>query len=189
VIVANFPVVLDACVLYPAVLRDTLLRAAERDLYLPYWSDAILAEMHRNLVADGRLGAERAAYLVAEMTRAFPDAAVTGYEPLVPAMRNDPKDRHVLAAAVKARAQVIVTANLRDFPAAALDGYDVEAKHPDQFLLDLLSIDPRAVAHLIREQLADVRAAGATMDRLLAALTRHAPDFVEALRPVLEATA
>lgn len=96
-------VVLDACVLYPAYLRDTLLSAAEADLYDPRWSDDILADVERNLVADV-LTPEQVRHLIAEMCAAFPDALVHDYEALVPAMRNHPKDRHVVAAAVRAQA-------------------------------------------------------------------------------------
>lgn len=74
------------------------------------------------------------------MRTAFPDARVTGYESLIPAMTNHPKDRHVLAAAARADAAVIVTANLKDFPAAALEPYQIDAVHPDDFLLDQLEL-------------------------------------------------
>jgi predicted nucleic acid-binding protein len=185
VLIANFPVVLDACVLYPAALRDTLLRAAEYDLYTPYWSAQILDEVCRNLIKNGRFSPGQGEYLVVEMTRAFPDAAVVGYEPLIAVMENEPKDRHVLAAAVKVRAQVIVTANLLDFPESALAGYTLKAKSPDDFLLDLLSVDSVTMLKLIREQLADLRTPGATMDHLLAALTKQAPGFAETLRLML----
>jgi hypothetical protein len=77
------------------------------------------------------------------MSRSFPDALVTGYESLVDGMTNHPKDRHVLAAAVRANAEVIVTFNLRDFPEPALKPYDIAAIHPDDFLLDQLAVGPR----------------------------------------------
>lgn len=99
---AGSSAVLDACVLFPAALRDTLLRAADAGLYRPQWSHAILEEVRRNLIAAGRLDATRAQRLLAAMRREFPEAEVRGYEALVPAMTNDPKDRHVLAAAVSA---------------------------------------------------------------------------------------
>lgn len=112
---APFRVVLDANVLYPFSLRDTLLRAAEAGLYQLYWSDEILDEAFRNLVGNGRMNEEKAMKLRAQMSRAFPESLVADYASLIPAMQNDPKDRHVSAAAVRCGAQVIVTTNLRDF--------------------------------------------------------------------------
>jgi len=178
-------------VLYPRVLRDVLLRAAERDLYTPYWSATILDELRRNLLKGGRFTAERLEYLVSEMTRAFPSAAVTGYDTLTTCMTNQEKDRHVLAAAVRARAEVIVTFNLKDFSEAALSPYGVTAKHPDDFLLDLTSVSGRVMASVIRGQLADIIASEsmATMDMLFESLTRHAPQFVDTIRAMLDAQA
>jgi predicted nucleic acid-binding protein len=136
---ATFRVVLDACILYPFTLRDVLLQAAAVDFYQVYWSETILDEALRNLIADGRMTEANAARLVAAMRRAFPEAQVTDYEGLIPSMRNDPKDRHVAAAAVKAGAQVIVTSNTRDF-------YDLpsglEVQKPDEFLSNLFDLDP-----------------------------------------------
>lgn len=112
---APFKVVLDACVLYPFTVRDVLLQAAAQGFYQVYWSEMILDEALRNLISDGRMTEDDAAKLVAVMARAFPEAQVTDHEALIPSMRNDEKDRHVAAAAVKAGAQVIVTSNTRDF--------------------------------------------------------------------------
>src|SRR5688572_12357053 len=109
---APFIVVLDANVLFPFTLRDTLLRAAAADFYQLRWSAQILGEMTSNLVSSGTMTADKAARLRRTMENVFPEAAVTGYEALVPSMKNDEKDRHVAAAALKAGAQVIVTANL-----------------------------------------------------------------------------
>ncbi|MFE3428638.1 PIN domain-containing protein [Streptomyces sp. NPDC059171] len=107
-------VLLDTCVLYPNYLRDTLLRLAEAELYEPLWSADILDELTRN-VAE-RIGGQRAKGLVDVMAGAFPESLVSGYAALIPAMTNDPKDRHVLAAAIGGHAHAVVTLNLRDFP-------------------------------------------------------------------------
>ena len=96
---APFRVVLDACVLYPMHLRDVLLQAAAEGLYQVYWSKEILDEASRNLVANLQMEKAKAARLVHVMSDAFPEAAVIGHEHLVGAMRNDAKDRHVVAAA------------------------------------------------------------------------------------------
>src|SRR6476661_2512101 len=121
---------LDACVLFPASLRDTLLRAAAAELYQARWSAEILEEVRRNLVEKGR-SEEQAQRLVDVIAKAFPEAMVTQYNHLIDQMPNHPKDRHVLAAAVVAGAEVIVTSNLRDFPQAALAPLNVEAQSPD----------------------------------------------------------
>ena len=107
-------VVLDACVLYPFTLRDTLLRMAAEGMYQLYWSAQILEETRRNLVAK-QITEDQATRLLAAMTGAFPQAMVIDYEALIPRMKNEPKDRHVVAVAVKAEAGTIVTGNLRHF--------------------------------------------------------------------------
>jgi predicted nucleic acid-binding protein len=124
-----FPALLDTCVLYPAYLCDTLLRIAEAEAYRPLWSADVLNELRRNVVEAG-IPADRVDRRIAHMARSFPDAMVSGYESLIDGMTNDPKDRHVLAAAVRANAEVIVTFNVRDFPEPALKPYDILVVHP-----------------------------------------------------------
>jgi predicted nucleic acid-binding protein len=111
-IAAPFRVVLDANVLYPFTLRDTLLRAAGEGFFQPYWSEQILQEAMHNLIENGVISKEQTSRLQTAMTSAFPEALVSGHEPLIAGMRNDERDRHVAAAAVKVGAQVIVTAKL-----------------------------------------------------------------------------
>lgn len=113
-------VVLDANVLFSAPLRDTLLRATDKALYRVHWTDEILDEVRRNLIETGRSTEANAQRLLQEMKTHFPEATVQGYSRLVASMTNDPKDRHVLAAAVRSQSQIIVTQNLRDFPDEAL---------------------------------------------------------------------
>jgi len=84
--VATFGVTLDACVLYPARLRDTLLLAAERNLYRPQWTDEILAELRRNLVTSAPMTDAKADGLIESIRVSFEHAVVVGYEPLIPAM-------------------------------------------------------------------------------------------------------
>lgn len=142
--------VLDACVLVPGVLADTLLRCAEKELYRPVWSATILDEVRRNLPRSvDSAAAERR---IAAMRRHFPEAMVSGHEHLIDQMDNHPKDRHVLAAAVAADAEIVVTANLRDFPSHALRRYAIEALHPDDFLCSLFDVAPDRVVELIAQQ-------------------------------------
>jgi predicted nucleic acid-binding protein len=176
---APFTVVLDANVLFPFTLRDTLLRAAAAGFYEVRWSARILDEMTRNLVATGTMTADKARRLRRVMEREFPEAEVTDYEHLIPAMENDEKDRHVVAAAVKAGAQVITTANLKDF-APLPDG--IEAQSPDEFLGNLFDLKIEEFIDLLREQAADLDRPPMTFDELLARLARVAPTLVAAVR-------
>ncbi|SEF54068.1 Predicted nucleic acid-binding protein, contains PIN domain [Nonomuraea solani] len=130
----TYSVVLDTRVLYPAYLRDTLLRLAEAGLFRPLWSADILDELDRNLIRAG-IPAQVVRRLVAEMRLAFEDAEVIGYQPLIPTVTCDEKDRHVLAAGVCVGANALVTFNAKDFPADSREPYDIELLTPDIFLL------------------------------------------------------
>jgi predicted nucleic acid-binding protein len=178
-----FSAVLDANVLYPFSLRDTLLRLAELELYTPLWSARILDEMTRNLV-EHRITEEQAARIEEAMRAAFEEAEVDAaeVERLESAMTNDPKDRHVLAAAVAADAEVIVTFDIGDFPPEACEPLGVEAIHPDDFLLDLHDLDPDAIRGALGQQAADLNPPW-QLDELLRALTRAGvARFVDAIR-------
>jgi predicted nucleic acid-binding protein len=176
---APFAVVLDANVLFPLTLRDSLLRAADAGLYQLHWSAEILDEAERNLVSSGTMKADQAAHLRATMEKHFPEALVTGHESLVAALQNDPKDRHVVAAALKVGAQVIVTANIKDFvPLPA----GIEVQHPDVFLSNLFDLDPEAFIEMLAQQAADLRKPPLTLDELLGRLERMVPDLVTAVR-------
>ncbi|MEG4441554.1 PIN domain-containing protein [Microcoleus sp. AT9_B5] len=145
-------VVLDACVLFPMYLRDTLLSTADEDLYLPYWSHKIIDEVIGNLVKGGTLSQEKAKNLERTIQRAFPEAMVEVPVALEQAMTNDPKDRHVLAAAVTAGADVIVTNNLKDFRENDLAPWNIIAQSPDEFLSDLLDEYPDSIVDLLQQQ-------------------------------------
>lgn len=179
---APFVVVVDANVLFPLTLRDTVLRAAAADFYQLRWSKEILDEMERNLVSTGAVPADKATRLRTTMERFFPEAMVTGYEPLIVAMQNDMKDRHVVAAAVKAGAQVVITANLKDFTVLP-DG--IEAQSPDEFLCNLFDLDPWRFLDVLREQALDLQKPSVTFEELLDRLTRSVPDLVTAVREYL----
>ena len=177
-----FTVVLDACVLYPAHLRDTLLRLAERELYDARWSDDILDELERSLLRNG-LKQISIDHMLAEMRSHFPEAKITGYQSLVASMTCHPKDRHVLASAVRAKASAIATFNLRDFPIAALEPHEVDVIHPDEFLLDLLDLKPPLVIDDIREQAETNKRPPNTLEGLLDALAKAGvPLFADEMR-------
>jgi predicted nucleic acid-binding protein len=141
--VANFSAVYDACVLYPAPLRDLLLQLALTDVFRAHWTADIHKEWMRNVtahrpdIAPGQL--ERTRELMDAHVR---DCLVEGYESLnLP----DEGDRHVLAAAIVSGADVIVTYNLKDFPDEKLNTYGIEAQHPDEFLMHLIDLAPPLV--------------------------------------------
>lgn len=179
-----FAAVLDASVLYPLPLRDTLLRVAETELYDPYWSEGILDEVVRNLVADARASEEQARRLTDAMAAAFDGAAVPqdAIDQLEPAMINDEKDRHVLAAAVVSRAQAVVTLNLKDFKSEACEPFAIEPLHPDAFLLDLYALDSQEVYQAVERQAAVLRRPPMSLDELLDRLAVTVPEFAARLR-------
>lgn len=177
---AGYQAILDACVLVNEALRDTLLRVAEPPrLYLPRWSASIMEEARRTLEGPKfGLSKEKTAHLFSQIEETFSDCWVEGYEPLIPIMSNHPKDRHVLAAAVRTGAQTIVTFNLRHFPADALSPWNVEAQHPDKFLVHQFHLNPAVVSAKVREQ-AERRGGG---ERLLEIHGKTVPAFAELLR-------
>ncbi len=176
---ADFPVVLDACVLIPMPLADTLLRlAGDPRLYLPKWTDQIMAEVSKNLQENFGVTEEQAAYRESEIRKHFGEAWVEGYEDLIPSMTNHEKDRHVLAAAVRCGAETIVTYNLRDFPRPALAAYSITAQGPSTFLKNLYELDPDAVLRTLEEQAAAI---DKSFDYLLDRLRVNVPGFIQTL--------
>lgn len=179
-----FRAVLDACVLYPASLRDTLLRLGALELYDPLWSARILEEATRNLIEDQRVAPEGAKRLIAAMADVFEAAEVSADKIalLEPAMTNHPKDRHVLAAAVAADAEAVITLNLADFPPSACEAVGVEALHPDAFLDVLYAKAPDAVLAEVRRQAADLKSPPMMLEEVLDALSLSVPKFAATLR-------
>lgn len=175
-----FRVLIDACVLINYPITDLLLRLAEADLYQPVWSAGVLDEVERNLVAKLGLLPEKARRRVNAMRSAFPAAEATGYSALISAMRNDPKDRHVLAAAVHAHCALIVTANLKDFPPQTLEAYGIEAVHPDDFLLDQLDLDTETTLRCLDLQHRALKRPAMTRAEFYDSLRVGAPNFVDA---------
>lgn len=178
---SGYQVILDACVLVNAALRDTLLRLAEPPhLYLPRWSSEIILETTRTM--ENKLGVrpELTAHLTEELRIHFGDAWVEDYESLIPIMENDPKDRHVLAAAVLTGAQTIVTFNLKHFPDEALAKWNVIAQHPDDFVVHQFHLDQSTVVEKLRQQAAERH--GGDLQRLLSIHEKTIPCFTKLLR-------
>lgn len=156
---ANFTAVYDASVLYPAPLRDFLMRLALTDLFRARWTEDIHEEWIRSLLeARADLRREQLERTRELMNANVRDCLVEGYRSLIPGLElPDPDDRHVLAAAIRASASVIVTFNLRDFPAAQLEQYGVEAQHPDEFVVHLIDLNQAKVCAAAEEQRRSLR--------------------------------
>ena len=179
----TFPAFLDTCVLYSSTLTDTLLRIAEDGTFRPQWSAGVLGELQEVLVRSAGITPDRAARRVAFMVTAFPTATVEGYENLIQAMTCDKKDRHVLAAAVAGRAQVLVTFNTKDFPAESVVSHELTVVTPDTFLLDQIDLYPARVGRALLRQLDEAKRPPLTMGQLLGRLSRAGvPTFAEEAR-------
>lgn len=161
----------------PRYVRAILLDAAERDLFRPVWSMRLLDEMERNLVEEDMMTAPQATRLRTNLETFFEDAAIDAPAELEAAMANHPKDRHVLATAVHAGATVIVTENLRDFPAGALAPYGIEAKGVDDFLVDLFHLAPGTMRAIVSDMAARYDNPPLSLEELTALLARFAPRF------------
>jgi predicted nucleic acid-binding protein len=155
---AGYRVVLDACVLIPMPLADTLLRMAEAPrLYLPKWFQTIMDEVTRNLISKWEMPPEKALRRADELRRHFPEAWVEGFEMLIDVLTNDPKDRHVLAAAVRSHSELIVTYNRRHFPAASLQPWGINVDSPSTFLRGLYDLDAGLFVTKLHEQAANIQ--------------------------------
>lgn len=159
--------VLDACVLFPTVLREVLLGAAEAGLLQPVWSSRILGEWTR---AAARLGADHARIAGVEaalLADAWPAAAIEAAIDARGAAEGldlpDPADRHVVETALAARAPLIITLNLRDFPRPAMLAAGLAARHPDAVLTELWADHPDSVAAAVARVHDKARRLGGSM--------------------------
>lgn len=171
----RFVVVLDANVLYPFRMRDVPLRFAEAGLYRARWTDRILEEWRRNLLKAKPHLEENIGSQMRAMARAFPEAWVEGYEDLIDSITlPDPDDRHVVAAAIMADAEHIVTENLRDFPPAAIARFGLEAISADDFLTSTFELYPSDAVAALRTMRAAYKNPPMTASAFLFDLQRSA---------------
>ena len=186
---ANLKVVYDASVLYPAPLRDFLMWLALTDLFKARWTEQIHDEWMRNVLKN------RPELTLAQLTRTrnlmnihVQDSLVTGYEFLIPTLTlPDSEDRHVLAAAIHAQADLIVTFNLKDFPSSILSTHKLEAIHPDEFILELIDMDWVAVIQAAEKQRSNLLNPPKTRDEYLQTLTNQGlAQTAQALRELFE---
>lgn len=174
-IVGSFTALYDACVLYPAPLRDLLMHLALTDLFRAKWTDAIHEEWMRSVLANrpdlSREQLERTRVLMNSHVR---DCLVTDYEDLIPILAlPDPDDRHVLAAAIRAGADVIVTYNTADFPSQTLAKWGIEAQHPDAFLMHLFDLAPQVVCAAAKRQRESLKNPPKTAEEFIATFERQ----------------
>jgi len=135
-LLSPFTVILDANVLYPALVRDVLIQCASDGLFRAKLTDQINQEWKTNLLKKRPdISIDQLNRTCELFERAMPDCMVTDYESLIDSLTlPDEKDRHVLAAAIRCNAQIIVTFNTKDFPSEELKKFDIQATHPDTFL-------------------------------------------------------
>lgn len=149
---ADYKVLLDACVLANFGVCDLYLRLSESPrMLLPKWSQQILDEVHRTHIEKLEWGEEVADTFQEALKESFPEAMISGYDDLIKLMENEKKDRHVLAAAVREKLDLIVTFNLKDFKEEHLKPWDIMAVHPQDYLLTLYSMNPALVIKRISQ--------------------------------------
>lgn len=184
---SKFTVVFDACVLYPAPLRDLLMRLTLTDLFKAHWTDQIHEEWINALLRQNKYTREKLERVKNLMDSHVKDAKVTEFEPLISALElPDLNDRHVLAAAIKCGADAIVTFNLKDFPAKALEPYGIDVLHPDDFVHYQLDLSPPLCCQTIRNQRLALKNPEISAEELLSVLQKQQlPKTVSQLREYL----
>ena len=151
-------VVIDACVLFPTVLRELVIGVAETGTFTPLWSLRILEEWRRAAARFGPMDEAIAEAEIARLRVRFPDANVTVLDETQARLAlPDPNDVHVLAAAVDGQADELLTLNTRDFPTNALAAENVIRRHPDEFLLEWFHDDRQAVEQVVSQVLTRAR--------------------------------
>lgn len=187
---SGFTVLFDSCVLFSAPLRDLMLELSTTGLFRGRWS----ADIHREWIGAVLQSRPDVTREKLERTRDKMDACageclVAGYADLIPALSlPDPDDRHVLAAAIRCGADVIVTKNLDDFPTGVLSKFGIEPQHPDEFIEYLLSLDAATVCHSVKTIRGRLKNPPRSAEEYLATLGRQElPRTVATLRAFLSA--
>jgi hypothetical protein len=170
--------------LYPVSLTDTIVRLHHAGVFGVSWSEQILSEAQTALIRDGKDPAAISRRF-GSLRSVFPECMVDGYADLVPVMTCDEGDRHVLAAAVHAGANQLITSNLRDFPRESTERYGIEVVSPDDLLLNALDLYPNRVLEVMHQQAAALRRPPMTIDQVVNALAKHAPNFAQTVDTIL----
>lgn len=184
--ISTFTAIFDANVLYKMRLTSLLLFLAEQKMFRARWTDDIHEEWCRNLAANNpSLPLDKIAARRAAMDRAVPDARVEGYQSITVEGLPDPDDNHVVAAAILTRASMIVTFNMKDFPAEILKPLRLEARHPDDFLLDQYTLAPDVFVEAAQLDRAHYQKPPLSVDQYLSALEKSGtPETAARLREV-----
>ena len=167
-------------------LTDTILRLHQARAFSVHWTEKILGEAKNALIRDGKNDPVRIEKRFDSMRTWFPESMITGYEALIDSMTCNPKDRHVLAAAV-GNVDQLVTNNLDDFPEESTASYSIEIVSPDQLLLNAVYLYPKLVVRVIREQSAALNRPPMSIDDVLNALAKHVPNFAQTVETILRA--
>jgi predicted nucleic acid-binding protein len=173
---ANFGAVIDSCVLANHAVCDLFLRLAETPrLYVPHWNEEILNEVKRTH-EKLKWPPELADSWQKAVRTHFPESLVSGHEKLIDAIKNDPKDRHIVAAAIQSHCEVIITFNLKHFPKDTLASHGIRAEHPSEFLINLYNIDGGI---LMTKLIGISEQRSIPVAHVLKSLSRFVPDFTE----------
>lgn len=170
----KFTIVLDACVLYPAPIRDLLLSLEAEGLFIVKWSDIIQNEWVRNLLANrSDLKKEQLIQTVIVMNLAFPDANVENFEVFLSGINlRDKDDRHVVACAIKCNADIIVTFNIKDFSTKELAKFGLEIQNPDELISNLIDINPKLARKAFNKMVKRLKNPKKTIDEVLTTLEK-----------------
>jgi predicted nucleic acid-binding protein len=188
-VIATFTALYDACVLYPAALRSLLMYLALSGLYRARWTEQIHDEWTRNLLQNKPTLSEAS---LAETRRLMnlhvEGALISDYENLIESLSlPDPNDRHVLAAAIRGRVDVIVTYNTNDFPRDIIEPLGMEVQHPDEFITHLFDLEPESVLAAVRRQRSKLTRPPISAEAFLEHLEQlQLPRTVYLLRPYLK---
>lgn len=190
--ISTFTAVIDANVFFGARLKSLVLFLAQTKMFRARWTERINDEWIRSVHERQGVALEKLEPLRRLVNASVLDCLVTGYEPLVGIFKlPDLNDEHVLAAAVKTRADIIVTFNLKDFPSSILAPLGLEARHPDDFLLDLFGISPEAFIDAVQQDFLHYRAPPFTFDQYVAALGKagvpNSAARIEEMRVLIDA--
>lgn len=169
----RFTVVLDACVLYPAPVRDILLSFAAEGLFKPKWTHIIQHEWVRNLLKNRTdLSENMLIQTIDAMNKAFPDSNVENFEELISSLElPDKDDRHVLACAIRSNADLIATYNIKDFPSKVLAAYEVEVQSPDEFISNLIDLNEKLACSAFTKMVKRLRSPVKTKSEVTATLS------------------
>lgn len=181
----RFTVVLDTNVIYPLIIRDLLFWFAHYDLYTPKWSEHIFDEWKR-VMRKKHVSEDEITKRIDKANIAFPDAMVVNYSGLIDHLDlPDADDRHVLAAAIKTNANLIVTNNLKDFPEEYLNSFGLKAKTADDFLTDIIDLNPEQAIAAFREMVLSKKQPDldefAVLDQLRKAGLKDTANYIHAL--------